>query len=137
MIKKIFFLFSFIAIWLISATAQDTKRPAATTPADSSKPKKSAGITDKIKGSRKMEGLFTIYQDTATGSVQLYVEKKQVNKEYIYHSFSLNGPTSLFLNQNMHRINLAFRIQKSFDKIEFARLNTNFYYDKDNAISKT
>ncbi|MDP4264700.1 MAG: zinc-dependent metalloprotease [Bacteroidota bacterium] len=135
--KKAFFLFSLIAVLLISANAQDTKKPAGAMPGDTSKPKKPAGITDKIKGSRKTEGLFTLYQDTATGSVQLYIEKKQVGKEFIYHSFSLNGPTALFLNQNMHRVNLAFRVQKSFDKIEFARLNTNFYYDKDNAISKT
>jgi Met-zincin/Domain of unknown function (DUF5117) len=137
MLKKTLFLLSLIAIVLITAKAQDTKKPAGAMPADSSKPKKPAGITDKVKSSRKMEGLFTIYQDTATGSVQLYIDKKQLGKDFIYYSFSLNGPTSLFLNSNMHRTNLAFRIQKAFDKIEFTRLNTNFYYDKDNAISKT
>lgn len=108
--------------------------------ADTVKPKKPAtppGITDKVKSSRKNEGLFTIFQDTATGSVQLYVRKDQLGKEYIYQSFSINGPTSLFLNQSMHRSNFVFTIKKSFDKLELSRVNTNFYYDSTNAVSKT
>lgn len=94
-------------------------------------------ILDKIKTSRKIDGLFTIYQDTITGSLQLYVRKDQLGKEYIYQSFSINGPTALFLNQSMHRLTFIFKIQKAFDKLEFAQVNTNFYYDKNNPISKT
>ena len=94
-------------------------------------------IYDKLKGSFKSEGLFTFYQDSLSGSLMMYVKKNQIDKEYIYQSFSLNGPTSLFLHRNILRTNLAFKVQKTFDKLEFARLNTNFYYDKNNAISKT
>jgi hypothetical protein len=68
--------------------------------------------------------------------MQIYVKKNQLGKEYIYQSFSMGGPTSLFLNQNMIRTTWVFRIQKSFDKLEFSQVNTNFYYDKNNAVSK-
>lgn len=136
MLKQALFLFSFIAL-LSTAMAQTPTRPTGAAPGDTSKPKKPAGITDKVKSSSKSEGLFTIYQDTVTGSVQLYIKKNQLGKEFIYQSYSINGPTSLFLNRNMHRTNLAFKIQKSYDKIEFARANYNFYYDKNNAVSKT
>jgi hypothetical protein len=126
-------------VLLISANAQDKTKtaapPAAT--ADTAKPKKPAGITDKVKSSRKIDGMFTLYQDTATGSVQLYLKKNQLNKEYIYQSFSINGPTSLYLNQSMHRANFVFKVQKSFDKLEFAMVNTSFWYDKNNPVSKT
>lgn len=114
--------------------------PVAAAATDSAKAKKPAtppGITDKVKSSRKNDGLFTIYQDTASGSVQLYVRKEQLGKEYIYQSFSINGPTSLFLNQSMHRSNFVFTIKKSFDKLELSRVNTAFYYDPNNAVSKT
>lgn len=112
--------------------------PAATTPpADTSKPKKITSIVEKIKSSKKIDGLFTVYQDTTSGSVQLYVKKNQFGKEYIYQSFSLNGPTSLYLNQSMHRANFAFKVQKSFDKLEFSRVNTSFWYDPENPLSKT
>ena len=49
-------------------------------------------VADKVKTSKKSEGLFTIYQDTATGSVQMYVKKNQLGKEYIYQSFSMGDP---------------------------------------------
>ncbi len=122
---------------------EDEKVVAATAPAkpaaDTTKAKKPVkpSITDKIKSSRKLDGLFTMYQDTVTGSIQLFIRKNQINKEYIYQSFSLSGPTSLDLNQSMHRTNAIFNIKKYNDKIEFGEVNTSFYYDKNNAISKT
>ncbi|MFT3904610.1 MAG: zinc-dependent metalloprotease [Niabella sp.] len=110
---------------------------AAKTAKDSTaKPPAPKTITDKIKSSKKIDGLFTLYQDTATGSIQLFVKKEQLGKEFIYQSFSLGGPTSLFLNQNMIRTTFPFTVQKIFDKIQFAQPNTNLYYDPTNPVSK-
>jgi hypothetical protein len=67
----------------------------------------------------------------------MYIRKDQLNKEFIYQSFSISGPTTLNLNQSMHRANLVFRIKKAFDKIEFEIVNTGLYYDKNNAVSKS
>jgi hypothetical protein len=124
---------------LLSAQAQDKpKTQTATKPAaDTSKPKKPAGITDKVKSSKKTDGLFTLYQDTATGAVQLYIKKDQLGKEFIYQSFSISGPNQLYLNQSMHRATFVFTPKKAFDKIELARVNTNFWYDEKNPVSKT
>ncbi|OQP47413.1 Matrixin [Niastella yeongjuensis] len=123
---------------LTAARAQDKKGAAvAPTPTTDTAKKKPAGITDKIKSSRKYDGLFTLYQDTVTGTVQLYVKKNQLGKEYIYQSFSINGPNQLFLNQSMHRQTLVFKIEKAFDKLEFSRVNTRFWYDPNNPVSKT
>ncbi len=137
--KKSILLFCLTVLSVVILQAQDKGKPAsAAVPADTAKkaPPKPPGITDKVKSSKKIDGLFTLYQDTATGSVQLYVKKSQLGKEYIYQSFSMGGPTSLFLHQNMIRTTWVFKIQKAFDKLEFSQVNTNFYYDKGNAISK-
>ncbi len=117
--------------------AQEKPKPKTTTvkKTDTAKVKKET-LADKVKSSRKTEGLFTLYQDTATGSVHMYVKKDQVGKEFIYQSFSMGGPAALFLNQNMIRETWVFAIQKKHNKIEFARMNTNFYYDPKNAVSK-
>lgn len=130
---------------MTASRAQGRKKKAkaaaaavVTPPADTAaKTKKPGGIADKVKSSRKIDGMFTLYQDTTTGSIQMYVKKDQLGKEYIYQSFSLNGPNSLYLNQSMHRLNFVFRIQKAFDKLEFTRVNTRFWYDTTNPVSKT
>lgn len=113
-----------------SAAKSDTTKKAPTTP-----PKPT--VAEKVKSSKKSDGLFTIYQDTANGSVQMYVKKNQLGKEYIYQSFSMGGPTSLFLHQNMIRTTWIFKIRKNFDKLEFSQVNTNFWYDPQNAVSKS
>lgn len=120
----------------------DTTKPAKPDnlkklPADSAKktPAKPS-ISDKIKSSKKIEGLFSFYRDTATASLQLYVDKDQLGKDFIYQSFSMGGPTALYLNQNMIRETWLFSIRKNNDKIEFLRKNTAFYYDPANPVSK-
>ncbi|MFT3703463.1 MAG: zinc-dependent metalloprotease [Agriterribacter sp.] len=113
-----------------AAPAADTAKKVA--PPVPPKP----SVADKVKSSKKNEGLFVVYQDTATGSTQLYIKKDQLGKEFIYQSFSMGGPTSLFLNQNMIRATMIFSIAKSFDKLEFSQQNTSFYYDSTNAVSK-
>lgn len=126
----------------VTALAQRNKKDAAPVVevADTTKKKPAtppkASVTDKVKSSKKTDGLFIVYQDTATGSVQLYIKKDQLGREFIYQSFSMGGPTSLYLNQNMIRTTLVFSITKTFDKLEFARQNTNFYYDPFNPVSK-
>jgi len=93
-------------------------------------------LADKIKSSRKIEGLFTLYRDTATASLQLYVSKDQLEKPFIYQSFSMGGPTALYLNENMIRDTWLFSIRKTHDRIEFLRRNTSFYYDPENPVSR-
>lgn len=135
--KKIITLLSLVLFLASGAFAQKKKKALA---ADSLKkaqviPPK-PGIKDKIKSSKKIDGLFAMYRDTVTGSLQMYVKKDQLGKEYIYQSFSMGGPTTLYLNQNMIRTTWLFYIQKSDDKIELLQRNTNFYYDKANPVSK-
>ena len=127
---------------LASIKAQVPPPGSATPKPDSVKltpppPPKKQTVADKTKGNKKNEGLFTLYQDTATGSVQMYIRKDQLEKEFIYESFSISGPTTLFLNQSMHRANFVIKIKKAFDKLEFSIVNTNLFYDKNNPVSKT
>ena len=98
---------------------------------------KVSSVRDKTASSKKIPGLFTIYQDTTTGTVLLYITKEQLEKEFIYQSFSMGGPPELFLNRNMIRVTWIFALRKTFNKIEFIKQNTNYYYDPANAISKS
>ena len=127
-------MFLLIAGCLVMAARSNAQKPANA--ADTTKKAGPAKVADKVKSSRKVEGLLTMYQDTSSGSVQLYVKKDQLGKEFIYQSYAMGGPAELFLNQSMPRTTWIFKIRKSYDKLEFAQVNTNFYYDSSNAVSK-
>jgi len=131
-------LVSFTILLAQGKKSKDKKgsEPATTTVKSDSAKSKKPTIKGKVASSKKIPGLFVLYQDTATGSLQLYIDKKQLGKDFIYQSFSMGGPPELFLNQNMIRETWLFTIQKNFDKIGFVRKNTNFYFDPTNAISK-
>ncbi|HNC37242.1 MAG TPA: DUF5117 domain-containing protein, partial [Saprospiraceae bacterium] len=121
--------------------AQKKKDPAKIVAVDSVKtPAKDTAkketLADKVKSCKMKDGLFRLYQDTVTGSLMIYVRKEQLEKEYLYQSFSISGPPSLFLNQNMLRETWLFSLRRNFDKIYWSRSNTNFYYDKNNPISR-
>lgn len=134
---------SLLALCLVlftqSITAQVKKTsapPKFKSVQDSVKALKDSTWKAMIKDKEKTEGLFTFYQDTATGSAFIYIKKDQLGKEFIYQSFSMGGPALLFLNQNMLRENWVFKLRKTFNKIEFLRCNTSYYYDSTNAVSK-
>ncbi len=140
MIKKITTLAlsaTFIIVSGHSQKVESKSTPAISKDSTKAAPAKKATLAEKTKGYKKIEGLLTIYQDTVTGSAQLYIKKSQLGKEFIYQSFSINGPTELGLNQSMHRENMVFTIKTAFDKLEFQEINTNLYYDKNNAVSKS
>ena len=137
--KALLFVTTFTLFQHISFSQKTEIKTLPTISKDSTKATgtKKATLAEKTKGYKKIDGLFTLYQDTVTGSVQLYIRKEQIGKEFIYQSFSINGPTELFLNQSMHRSNLVFTIKNAFDKLEFSEVNTSLYYNPNNPVSKT
>lgn len=99
------------------------------------KPKKS--IASLTKSSKKIEGLFTIYQDTVTGAMKLLIKKDQLNKDFIYFSQIADGVTEANAFRGSYRGSTVFQVKKYYNKIEFIAPNTSFYFDHKNAISKS
>ncbi|MDD7885689.1 zinc-dependent metalloprotease [Flavivirga sp. 57AJ16] len=95
-------------------------------------------IAELVKSSKKMDGLFTIYQDTITGSIQMIISDDQINKEYIYFSQIANGVMDAGrIIRGSYKGSKVFKIEKYFDKIEFITQNTSFYFDPESALSKS
>ncbi len=125
---------SLIAIaFLIVASCATKKKPVAS--AAPMAPKTSS-IADKIKSCKKKEGLFPLYQDTVTGNVFMIVKKEQLDKEYIYFSYTVDGVVAAGHFRGSFRDNKVFTIKRYFDKLEFVVQNTGYYFDKNNPISK-
>ncbi|QNM87023.1 zinc-dependent metalloprotease [Polaribacter pectinis] len=99
--------------------------------------KKGKSIKDLTKSSKKIEGLFTIFQDTITGSVKLLVKKDQLNKDFIYFSQIADGVVEAGQFRGAYQGSTVFNLKKFFNRLEFIAPNTAFYFDKNNAISKS
>lgn len=114
---------------------EEVKKPMAKKP-----PKKAKGgtksIKETVKKCEKHEGLFTIYQDTTSGSTFLQIGKDQIGKEFIYVSMITDGPLVAGQFRGAYQANGIFSIQRYFDRIELVAENTGFYFDEDNALSK-
>lgn len=115
------------------------KKKKKDTPPVAEAPKKDAkkSIKEVTKPTKAKEGLFTLYQDTTNGSVYMKIKKDQLNKEFVYFSYSENGAVSAGFFKGSFRDNDIFSIKKYYDKIEFVKENTSYYFDANNAISKS
>src|SRR5688500_6870194 len=64
------------------ANRKEKKKDEKESKADKGKDKKEKSIADLTKGDKKIEGLFTLFQNTTNGSVQVLIKESQLNKEY-------------------------------------------------------
>lgn len=113
---------------------KDPKNPVV---AEAPKPKEKT-IKDLVKSSKKIEGLFTLYRDTITGSIQMMVYENQLNNEFIYFNQISDGVTDVGrIIRGSYNDSKVFKIEKFFDRIEFIVQNTSFYFDPENPLSKS
>ena len=94
-------------------------------------------IEDLTKSSIKIEGLFTIFQDTVNGKLKMIVKESQFNKDFIYFSQIADGVTEAGSFRGSYGEDVIFNIKKYFDKIEIVAPNTNFYFDQTNLLSRS
>jgi len=118
-----------------AATKAKPKKKAKPTP--KKKKKKDKTIEDLVKKSTKIAGLFTLYQDKKTGSLQMLISKDQLDKEYIYFSQIANGVLDAGRFRGAYQGSKVFKIKKYFNKIEFVTQNTSFYFDPKNALYRS
>jgi hypothetical protein len=133
----LFLTLNFLGVQDVSAQFWKKKNKEVITTKKKPLKKKEKSITDLTKSSKKIEGLFTIYQDTITGSVKLLVKENQLNKDFIYFSQIADGVTEAGAFRGAFRGNSVFHVKKYFNKLEFLAPNTSFYFDKKSALSKS
>jgi hypothetical protein len=84
----------------------------------------------------KKEGLFTLYQDTTTGTTYMVIKKDQIDKEFIYFCHTVDGISAAGHYRGNFRDNKIISIRKYFNKIDIVHENTHFYFDNQNPLSK-
>ena len=101
---------------------------------ESEDPKK---IADEIKEASEIKGLFTLYQDSTSGSTKMLIRKDQIDKEFIHFYYIENGALETSAFRGQFRGSRIIKINKYFNKIEFTVQNTSSYFDPEKAISKS
>ncbi len=131
-------LAAFIAPQNVEAQRKKKKKKGKTEmPAKpDSKKSKQKKIKDLIKSSKEIDGLFKIYRDTITGSIQMIVKEDQIGKEFIHFNQIADGVLDAGRFRGAYGGAKVFKVKKYFNKLEFVTQNNSFYFDPENAISK-
>lgn len=141
--KSIFFVLTILLFSVSQNTDAQNKKnkkkkdQVETQAKPTSKNPKKKTINELVKSSKKIDGLFKVYQDTITGALQMVISEDQFNKEYIYFSQIADGIIDIGRFRGSYRGSKVFKIEKYFNKIEFVTQNTSFYFDPENPISKS
>ena len=124
---------SFLVLFMLPLYSQEEPK-SSTTKLDSSETK--ITLDSLTKSSKLFEGMFTFYQDTSNGSLQMLIKKNQLNKEFIHFVHTLDGVVDVGHFRGAYKSSKIFEIRKYFNRVEFVTINTAYYFDPKNPLSK-
>jgi hypothetical protein len=113
---------------------QPTPAAASTAPAPSAGPQRS--IADLTKSSHRHDGLFTVFQDTATGATRMLLKTDQLGREFIYWSYTVDGVVDAGHFRGAFGDNKVFTVERDFDRISFVQQPTHLYFDAENPLAR-
>ncbi len=93
-----------------------------------------AEFTESFEASE--EGLFTFYSDPENGDLFMEIDAGQIGEEFIYFTYTENGVPELGHFRGSFRENRVIRLNRRYGAIEIEGVNTSFYFDPDNALSR-
>ncbi len=99
-------------------------------------PEPTSDIDEAVESAEELEGLFTLYRDTTDGSIQMLIREEQLDNEYVYFTVTEDGAPVAGHFRGQFRDNEVFRLKRYYNRIEFEQVNTSFYFDPDNALSR-
>jgi len=99
-------------------------------------PAKKKSMVEVLKKCDETKGLFTIHRDRETGTAYLFIKKKQLEKEYIYFSHTVDGVVGAGRHRGQFEYEAVFVMKKNYEKIEFVQQNTSFYFDPEHPLAR-
>ena len=124
---------SLLVVFIIPLFSQE-KPETSTEKPDTTKPK--ITLESLTKSSKIFKGMFEFYQDTLNGSLQMLIKKDQLNKEFIHFVHTLDGVVDVGHFRGAYKSSKIFEIRKYFNRVEFIAINTSYYFDTNNPLSK-
>ena len=124
---------SLLVVFIIPLFSQE-KPETSTEKPDTTKQK--ITLESLTKSSKTFKGMFEFYQDTLNGSLQMLIKKDQLNKEFIHFVHTLDGVVDVGHFRGAYKSSKIFEIRKYFNRVEFIAINTSYYFDINNPLSK-
>ncbi|MEN7343814.1 MAG: zinc-dependent metalloprotease [Pseudomonadota bacterium] len=97
------------------------------------KPKTIAELTEDHS---KVEGMLTLFRDEKTGALKLLIPGDRIGDEFVYFAQAADGVVQTGYFRGAYLANSVVKFQRDFDDIEIVAVNTSYYFDKNNAISR-
>ena len=94
-------------------------------------------IEDVVEDFASSKGFIHIYQDLESSSLYFKIKESQLDKEFIYFAHVRDGVVAARRNRGSYLDNGILKFEKHFDTIRLIRVNTNFFFDDDSALSKS
>ncbi|MEQ9231339.1 MAG: zinc-dependent metalloprotease, partial [Cyclobacteriaceae bacterium] len=120
----------------LPAEAQKKKKKGETEAPAEKKEDKKKTISSETKKHTKIDGLFTLYQDSTSGNVKMVISEDQIGKEFIYFGQVKDGVLEAGAFRGAYDGEFIFKINKYFNRLEFEKVNTGFYFDENNALKR-
>lgn len=120
----------------VKPEAKKPETPAPVAEVKKAEPTKKKTIAEVIKGHAKVTGLFEFYLDKEKGALHLYVKKSQLGPEFIYFTHTVDGVVQAGHNRGQYGEEEIFRMGRVFDRIEFVKQNTSFYFDPQSPLAR-
>lgn len=112
-------------------------QPAKTEPPKpASTGEKKKTVAEMTKDCEQRDGLFRLHLNKEKGNIFLYIRKEQLGPEYIYFTHTVNGVVGAGHATGRFGDESIFKISKSFDKLEFTKQNTAFYFDPQHPLHR-
>ena len=85
-------------------------------------------VDEVTKNSVRMDGLFTLFQDTLNGSAHMLIRPDQLGKEFIYWAHITDGVVDAGAFRGAFRDNRVFSVEKEYEKVRFIIQPTHLYF---------
>jgi len=93
-------------------------------------------IADVVEDYEELDGLFPMWQDPENGDLYMEITEEQLGEEFIAFSYTENGVLGAGHFKGNYRDQRVISFEKRYGTIDVVEVNTSFYFDEDNALSR-
>lgn len=128
----------FAALLLLSTDvhAQKKKKKRKSDPVKKEKKDEIKPLKYITKKCNEYDGLFRLYQDTASGEMYIMVTSSQLNQEFLHFSQVADGVVDAGYFRGAYGRSRLFEFERYFNQLHLRLKNTNYEFDQDSELAK-